>query len=168
MKIAILGFSGSGKSTLARYLSNTLKLPVLHLDTVQFTSGWQERERSEAKAIVASFLEKDDWIIEGNYGSFYQKERLEQADCIFILTFSRWASLRRVIARRIKYHNQTRPDMAPGCVEKIDRDFLRWILYEVRSADKQQHFAAIAQNYPEKTHVIKNQRQLDAVYQRKS
>lgn len=70
MKIAILGYSGSGKSTLARRLGEKLGCPVLHLDQVQFTSGWVERDRGEAVALVEAFLEWDQWVIEGNYSEF--------------------------------------------------------------------------------------------------
>lgn len=47
MKIAVTGYSGAGKSTLARTLGERLGCPVLHLDTVQFTPGWVERDRAQ-------------------------------------------------------------------------------------------------------------------------
>ena len=56
MKIAILGYSGSGKSTLAKKLGESLGVPVLYLDAIQFEAGWKERDRTEALAAVADFM----------------------------------------------------------------------------------------------------------------
>ena len=67
MKIAIIGYSGSGKSTLAKKLSEKYNCPLLYLDTVNFESGWKERNREEAKKIVAEFMKNDSWVIDGNY-----------------------------------------------------------------------------------------------------
>lgn len=52
MKICVMGYSGSGKSTLAAFLARLWRLPALHLDQVQFTAGWRERDRAEALDIV--------------------------------------------------------------------------------------------------------------------
>lgn len=56
MKIAIIGYSGSGKSTLAKKLSKHYKIPVLFLDTVNFSPNWNERDRNEGRLIVSDFM----------------------------------------------------------------------------------------------------------------
>ena len=56
MRIAIIGYSGAGKSTLARTLGERYGIPVLFLDTVQFTANWAERDRGEARAMVEAFM----------------------------------------------------------------------------------------------------------------
>ncbi|MCD5001398.1 DNA topology modulation protein FlaR [Enterococcus saccharolyticus] len=165
MKIAILGYSGSGKSTLANYISRQLEIPCLHLDTVQFEANWETRPDEEAKAIVHHQLKQEQWVIDGNYTRFYQAERLAQADQIILLLFSRWTSLKRIVGRYLKYRGQTRPDMAEGCEEKLDREFIWWVLYEGRTKSHQQHYRDIAKKYPDKTVIIRNQRELDALYQ---
>lgn len=165
MKIAIFGYSGSGKSTLAAFLGEQHQLPVLHLDTVQFIENWQERNRQEALQMVATFMAQDSWVIDGNYSKFYQERRLEEADHVILLLFSPFASLKRIIERRVKYRNTARPDMAEGCPEKIDGGFLWWVLYKGRNKAKRQHYQAIQKQYPEKVIVIKNQQQLTRFYQ---
>ncbi len=50
--------------------------------------------------------------------------------------------------------------MAKGCSEKVDAEFLRWVLYEGRTKEKQDVLKAVKRRYPEKTVVLKNQRQL--------
>ena len=66
MRIAIIGYSGAGKSTLARTLGERYGIPVLFLDTVQFTANWAERDRGEARAMVEAFMARPDWVIDGN------------------------------------------------------------------------------------------------------
>lgn len=165
MKIAILGYSGSGKSTFGKYLSNQFHIPLLYLDTVQFEANWKERDRDEACSIVQDFMNQDQWIIEGNYLSFLQAKRLEQADYVICLLFSRWNCLLRAWKRYIRFRNQERESMASGCIEKMDLEFMWWILYKGRTRKKQQHFQDIINQYPEKTIILKNQRQLDTCMQ---
>lgn len=112
MKIAVLGYSGSGKSTLAKQLADFYQIPVLFLDTVQFLPGWQERNREEALTIVRDFMKNDSWVIDGNYSEFLQKERLEQADQILILNFSRGVCLFRALNRYFNNRGRTRESMA--------------------------------------------------------
>ncbi|WP_242491840.1 hypothetical protein [Miniphocaeibacter massiliensis] len=88
MKIAILGYSGSGKSTLAKHLGKLYNIPILYLDTVQFTDNWSLHNRNEAKEIVNEFMNNKSWVIDGNYSEFFQKERLETADMIIYMNFN--------------------------------------------------------------------------------
>ncbi len=163
MKIVIRGYSGSGKSTLARTLGERCGLPVLHLDRVQWTANWTERDDAEKKRIVRDFLDKNDsWIIDGNYSSLYQERRLEEADRILLLLFGRFTCLYRVLRRYHSYKGQTRPDMGEGCTEKVDAAFVRWVLWEGRSRKIRQNYARIAAQYPEKTVILRNQRELNA------
>jgi adenylate kinase family enzyme len=162
MKIAILGYSGSGKSTLARRLADCYNIPVLYLDTVHFLPGWVERDADEGRLIVSEFMRNDSWVIDGNYDDFFQKERLEQADIIIFLNFPRRVCLLRAVKRYFQYRNTTRESMATGCTEKIDLEFIRWILYKGRTGKRRNHFKQIASLYKNKTLVFKNQKQVDA------
>lgn len=163
MKIAILGYSGSGKSTLARALAKTYALPALHLDQVHFQANWQEKPEALALAEIQHVL-AGDWVIDGNYRNFAYQERVETADQIYILSFSRWRCLGRVLNRTWRYHGRVRPDMAEGCPERFDWAFIWWILYAGRTKAHQAQFHALSQRYPEKVIVLRNQKQLDQVY----
>ena len=163
MKIAILGYSGSGKSTLARKLADYYKIPVLFLDTVQFLPNWVERDRNEGRSIVKNFMKNDAWVIDGNYNVFFQAERLEQADTIIFMNFSRFNCLYRALKRYAKNKNITRESMANGCIEKMDWEFIWWILYKGRTSAKQKHYAEIELKYSDKMVVVKNQKQLDNI-----
>lgn len=165
MKIAVIGYSGSGKSTLSRRLGEVYGIPVLHLDTVQFCADWQERDREEARAMVAAFMQRDAWVIDGNYRGFFQEERLGQADRILFLNVSRAACLIRAFRRYIRYRGTTREDMAAGCREKMDLEFVWWILYKGRTGTIRRHYREIQARYSDKTVVLKNQRQIDRFLQ---
>ena len=58
MKIAVIGYTGSGKSVLAAKLGKILGCPVLHLDKLQFDSGWIELNEAEFNFFFQQFLEE--------------------------------------------------------------------------------------------------------------
>ena len=41
-RISIVGGPGTGKTTLAQQLSNILKIPAIHLDSVNFKPNWEK------------------------------------------------------------------------------------------------------------------------------
>ena len=167
MKIAIIGYSGSGKSTLARKLGETYNLPVLHFDKVQFRPNWEIRPEPSKELMTKVFLDlHPSWVIDGNYSKLSFERRMAEADVIIQLRFNRLASLRRVTRRYLTYKEGTRPDMADGCAEKLDWEFITWVLWKGRSKTSRERYEAVCARYPEKTIVVKNQRQLDAVQKR--
>ena len=162
MKIALLGYSGSGKSTLAAFLGRCYNAPVLHLDAVHHLPGWQERPREEERALVAAFLDAHDaWVIDGNYSKVHYERRLEEADRIIMLLFPRFACLWRVWRRYRRYRGIARPDMAAGCEEKLDGEFIRWVLWAGRTRRARDRYRAVRNRYPEKVVVLRGQRALD-------
>ena len=54
--------------------------------------------------------------------------------------------------------------MAVGCKEKLDWEFIKWILRDGRTEDSRKRYQGVIDRYPEKTILLKNQRQLDAVH----
>lgn len=163
MKIAVIGYSGSGKSTLADKLGEKYQVDVLHFDSIHWLPGWQERPREDTHRIVGEFLDThSDWIIDGNYSRIHFDRRMEEADRIVLMQFSALACLWRVWKRYRTYRGKTRPDMGEGCPEKVDWEFAWWVLYRGRCKDKREHLGGLAEQYPEKMVVIRNQRQLDA------
>lgn len=162
MKIVVMGYSGAGKSTLAKRLGESYNAPVLHLDKVQFLPNWEERELSEKIQLVGDFMNSHgSWVIDGNYSKLFRKERLEQADKIILLLFNRFTCLKRVISRYKKYKGKTRPDMGENCNEKIDLEFIKWVLRGGRTKAKKADYKAVIEKYREKITVLKNQRELD-------
>lgn len=161
MKIAVLGYAGAGKSTLARTLGARYNIPVLHFDTVQFTPNWQERDREEAHRMVHAFMENPDWVIDGTYSKFEFERRLKEADQIIFLNFPRLTCFFRAWKRYFAFRGKQRPDMADGCNEKMDLEFIWWLLWEGRTRSKREKFQHVLDAYPEKTVVLNNQKELD-------
>ena len=168
MKIAIIDYSGAGKSTLAKRLADWAGCEPLYLDTVQFLPNWVERDRAESREIVRRTLEKDAWVIDGNYRSFLIEERLRDADEIVFLNYPRLVCLGRAVKRYRQYHGRTRASIASGCIEKLDWEFIKWILYKGRTKERVNWFFDIARRYPEKTVAIHNDRELGAYLSKKN
>lgn len=162
MKIAIIGYSGSGKSTLAKYLAKRYDISLLHLDTLQFLPNWEMSDRNWMQKQVKHFLKsKESWVIDGNYNSCCYEDRMEQADQIIFLNFSRWNCLLRAAKRYSKNRGKVRDSMAQGCPEKFDWEFIRWILHDGRSKRVQKLYQAVQNTYSEKFIQINNQKELD-------
>lgn len=163
MKISIIGYSGAGKSTLARRLGKKYNIDVLHFDAVQFLPDWEIRELEEKQRITKEFLDShESWIIDGNYSKLFYERRMEESDMIIILLFNRISCLHRVVKRYKKFINKTRPDMGKGCNEKLDGEFIWWVLYKGRKKGAKERYNNVLSQYAEKTIVIRNQKQLDA------
>ncbi|WP_337041710.1 DNA topology modulation protein [Emticicia sp. 17c] len=126
-RISVVGCSGAGKSTLARQLAEALALPVVHLDAELWQPGWKMVPKDKELAIVKNLISKDKWIIDGNYHST-MPIRFAATEAIILLDFSTWLCLKRVIQRFFRYKGTTRPDMREGCPEKLDWEFIIWIL----------------------------------------
>lgn len=163
MKIAILGHSGSGKSTLARQLGEKYGLPVLHLDRIQFRPGWVETTREEKREKLTAFLDAHSggWVIDGNYMKICAERRFAEADRILYLDFPRRICLFRVLRRWRMYRGVTRPDMGEGCEEKVDLEFLRWVLRDGRTPEKLAEFRGVERRYPAKFRHFVSPKQLE-------
>lgn len=162
MKIVIMGYSGAGKSTLARWFADYYGIPCLYLDCVNFKENWQMRDREEGRQMVADFMKQDSWVIDGNYSEFHQAERIDNADLVVILQYSRIACIKGVFGRYFTYRCKTRESIADGCAEKIDPEFFWWVIHKQYSKEKKDKFRSIKSKYPEKTHIIKSRRELNA------
>lgn len=160
MKISIMGYSGAGKTTLANQLAAQYGCGVLHLDRVNFTHGWRERDRAEAQQMLEETLAQADWVIDGNYANLCIDRRLAQSDRIILLMFPRRVCFFRAVKRYLRYRGRTRPDIGEGCEEKFDPEFAKWILWEGRSRQYRERLLDCAQKYPEKAVVICSPRRL--------
>ncbi len=125
-KIILIGSGGAGKSTLARALGEVLHLPVHHLDVLHWRAGWVSPTKEDWIATQKKICVGESWIIDGNYGGTMDL-RLAAADTIIFVDLPRWLCLYRALKRALVFRGLTRPDMAAGCPERIDAEFVQWI-----------------------------------------
>ncbi len=125
-RILILGSPGSGKSTLALKLGERLGLEVIHLDRHFWNPGWVQTPIPEWMDKVEELVAGENWIIEGNY-SRTLFIRIARADGVIWLDFPRLGCFYRCMKRAVRDFGKSRPDMAPGCLEKVDWGFIRHV-----------------------------------------
>ena len=119
----------------------------------------RDRSREEKEQITREFLDKhNSWVIDGNYSKLFYERRMKEADIIILTLFNRFSYLYRVVCRYLKYRNTTRPDMCVGCNEKLDVEFVKWVLHDGRTRRKKKHYKNIITEYGEKVIVINNQK----------
>ena len=55
--------------------------------------------------------------------------------------------------------------MTDGCNEKLDWEFIKWILWEGRTKQARERYKHLQKMYPKKVVVLRNQRELDKYMQ---
>src|SRR5687767_2294380 len=133
-RILVIGSSGTGKSTLARQMGPKLGLPVIHLDQEYWQPGWVATEPAAWQARVERLVAREAWVMDGNYSGTFAI-RVPRADAIVWLDLPRRIYFPRAVWRIVESYGRVRPDLAPGCPEKIDLEFLfKWVwTYPTRS-----------------------------------
>ena len=159
-RIMIIGCGGAGKSTLARRLGEKTGLPVVHLDQIFWSPGdWKHLDKAEFDALLTAEAEKEKWIIDGNYNRTLEL-RMAKADTIIYLDFSRWQCMMGWLKRVITNWGKARPDMAPGCNERFDPEFVRWVWNYNR--DNRQYNYELMAKYPDvRVVILKNRRDVN-------
>lgn len=121
-KIMVIGSPGAGKSTFARKLQEKTNFPLYYLDMLWHKADKTNVSREEFDARLGEILQKDAWIIDGNYQRTLEM-RLQACDTVFLLDFPLEICLAGVESRIGK----PREDM-PWVETEFDAEFKQWIL----------------------------------------
>lgn len=157
-KIIVLGNSGSGKSTFTVSLANKIKVDYLHLDALIYKHNWKQPEYEDMDYIM-SFLEKENWIIDGNFLN-NALARFEQCDTIYFLDLNRFTCLFSVIKRYFKYKGKHRDSRSDLCDEELSKDYLKWVFKDFYKTSRQRIYQFI-NNHPEKKiYIFKSRREV--------
>ena len=125
-RISIIGGAGTGKTTLANNLGKVLKLPVYHIDGINYFKDWEQRDKEERDNIILKKIEEDSWVIDGTYTTTLEK-RLEKSDLVIFMDYSTFYLLKGVTERFFKHKGRERAEI-PGCKEKLSIKFIFWVL----------------------------------------
>jgi len=102
-RISVVGSSSSGKTTTARAVANRLGVPHLELDSLFHQPGWTQKPDPEFRAEVAEFVQRDGWVVDGNYTSHGVAQLVwPQADTVVWLDPPRRTVMGRVIRRTLR------------------------------------------------------------------
>lgn len=126
-RILVIGGNGSGKTTFSRKLAEKTDLPLIHLDKLNWVGNWETVGNDEFDRLLQNELEKDRWIIDGNYNRTIP-HRLKFCDTVFYFDFSTVKCLYGVTKRVMQNFGEPRSDMGGNCPEKFDITFYKNIL----------------------------------------
>ena len=120
-KVIVIGCPGSGKSTVSRTLHNKTGIPLYHLDMMYWNADKTTVENSVFLERLSDVLEKDEWIIDGNYSSTMEL-RMAACDTVIFLDYPLDVCLDGIRERRGK----PRSDM-PWIEAEEDSEFIEFI-----------------------------------------
>ena len=120
-KVIVIGCPGSGKSTVSRALHNKTGIPLYHLDMMYWNADKTTVEKSVFLERLSAVLEKDEWIIDGNYVSTMDL-RMAACDTVIFLDYPLDVCLDGIKERRGK----PRSDM-PWIETEEDAEFIEFI-----------------------------------------
>lgn len=151
-RVLVIGSGGAGKSTFSRRLGRLLGLEVIHLDVAYWLPGWVEPPKDEWARKVGELCSRDSWVMDGNYSGTLDK-RLAACDTVVFLDLPRAVCVWRVLKRRVMYRRARRPDVAEGCPETVNAEFLLWVWnYSTRSRPK---VLALLEKYGEGKRIVR-------------
>ena len=154
-KVIVIGCPGSGKSTVSRALHNKTGIPLYHLDMMYWNADKTTVEKSVFLERLSAVLEKDEWIIDGNYGSTMEL-RMAACDTVIFLDYPLDVCLDGIRAHRGK----PRSDM-PWIETEEDSEFIEFI----KNYNEQQKpkVLGLLKKYGDKNIIIlKSREQVDA------
>ena len=154
-KVIIIGCPGSGKSTFAGKLRDLTELPLYHLDMLYWNADKTTVEKSIFLQRLNDVLTKDEWIIDGNYGSTMEM-RLKVCDTVFFLDYPAQVCLKGIEDRKGK----VRSDM-PWVETETDAEFMDFVQkFNIESRPK---ILEILEKYTDKNiYVFQSRAEADA------
>lgn len=125
-KIVVVGVSASGKSTFSRKLSIKTNLPLVLMDSIMWTPGWNYIGDAETVKKLEDISAEEEWIIEGYIPKDARTRIFERADTIIHLDYRPLVSVIRYVKRWLRHRKDPRPELE-GSPEKFSFKFLKLV-----------------------------------------
>ena len=155
-KIIVIGCPGSGKSTFSRRLAEKTNIPVYHLDMMYWNEDKTTVDKSVFLERLGAVLQKDEWIIDGNYTSTME-QRILACDTVIFLDYPLEICLDGVKSRRGK----ARSDM-PWIETEEDLEFIGFI--KIFAKEQRPIIMNLLEKYSDKHIIIFNSRAEESEY----
>ena len=150
-KILVIGSCGAGKSTLAKELSKKLNLPLIVLDQLYWNKNWERTPRDVWRKKVEELVKGDSWVIDGNHQNTFDL-RFPVCDTVILLDINRFVCFWRIWKRRML---KNRVDQLDNCEEKIDFNFMKWVLWDYPGRGRKE-IVQFIEKYNEKNIIVIN------------
>ena len=150
-KVIVIGCTGSGKTTFSTKLAQYIKLPLYHLDMMNWNPDQTTVEKELFNDRISNAMASENWIIDGNYSSSLER-RFKAADTVFFLDYDTDVCLQGVKQGLGKIRSDM-PWINP-CNE-IDADFMNFILH-YRETDRLRVMDLIAKYHGKQIIIFKN------------
>ena len=121
-KAIVIGCPGSGKSTFSKALRDATGLPLYHLDMMYWDADGTNVPKDIFMERLYQALEKECWIIDGNYGSTMEL-RMAFCDTVFFLDYPLDVCIEGIKSRKGK----ERTDIPCIMPEDEDNEFIEFI-----------------------------------------
>ena len=159
-RILIIGCPGSGKSTFARAMQEITRIPLFHLDMLYWNPDKTTVEKSVFLERLSDVLQKDRWIIDGNYSSTMEL-RIQACDTIIFLDYPVELCLEGIRERRGKARN----DM-PWIETEEDEEFTQFVK-DFHHQSRPQITELLGKYSDKNIHIFTNRTQADTFLQQK-
>lgn len=119
---------------MARRIAKITNLRLIHMDYFYYHPNWELRDNDDIIQSVVESIAEDGWVFDGNHSSTYEL-RAKNAEMIIWVRIPRWRCILNVCHRAWQFRGKTRPDMADGCIERLNWGFIKFIWnFDKRSA----------------------------------
>ncbi len=133
---------------MSQYLAAHFGLAYVSIDRdILWLPGWAQRDKQEQRRLMAEKAREERWVFDGTSPSSFDI-RLPRTDIVIWVRMPRLVCVWGITMRWFRWIGRTRPEMAPGCPEKLDWEFLRYVwTFDNRFAPLV--VASLVQNGPE-------------------
>ena len=154
-RILVIGCPGAGKTYFSKRLSKILNLPLVHMDNLYWNEDKTSVDLDTLKARLQPYLEKEEWIIDGNYHKTLEM-RLPYASDVFVLDLPRKECIQGILDRI----DQPRDDIPWVESEDDATELIAWTAdYGFRTKDEE--IALLNKNKHIKVHVINSRKEMN-------